>query len=85
MDKVELISVFKGFRYLYERITILNNPRIVYIEDKAYYLPNDALKLRFELEFFWKKVRMTQLHSSKTIKVLISSDGSVIRFNNATK
>ena len=85
MDQVESISVFKGFRYLYDRVTILSNPTFVYIEGKQYHLPKDALKLRFELEFFWKKVRMTQLHSSKLICVWISSDGSTIKFNHATK
>ena len=81
MDQIELISVFKGFRYLYDRVTILNKPTVVYIENKRYYLPNDALNLRFELEFFWKKVRMTT--PSKLIEVTISGDGSTIKFNHA--
>ena len=80
MDKVESISVFKGFRYLYDRVTILNNPKVVYIEKTRYYLPNDALSLRFELEFFWKKLRMTK--PSKDIEVTTYSDGSTIKFNS---
>lgn len=82
MENVELINVFSGFRCLYDRVTILHNPKVVYIESEAYYLPKDALKLRFELEFFWKKVRMTQLRHSKFIKVSISTDGNTLKFSN---
>lgn len=84
--KTKEVNIFDGFRVLYEENVLKNNNTLteVWINEEKYIFPLMALKLRFELEFFWKRIRMVQpgrRHElSEYIKVIVSEDQKVVKF-----
>lgn len=88
---IEEVSIWRGFRALYNEAIDYNKKtlREVFIEDKRYIYPLDALKVRFELEIWWRNFRMLQpakRHLLRDVVVLdFNEDKSVLRVGTSTK
>lgn len=65
----ESVPNWKGFRYIYDNYVCKSDVEKVVFNDRTYYLPNDKLKLRFELEFYCNRKRMISPNENFVLKI----------------